>query len=121
MLIDWELCRHIAWRLLVYRMEADSSSVSVPVPSSVDKKFKEVKQELVSLQSQLNAMDYEGKHRLDHVSKHLVFLRKKIKRKVKGKEHSLSRQLVELELKVDKLALKFIKHEENGMSSSSEG
>ena len=43
-------------------------------------------------------MDYEGKWRLDHVSKDLV-----------------------LELKVDKLALKFIKHEENGMSSSSEG
>ena len=42
-LIDWELCRQIAWRLLVYRMEADSSSMSMPVPSSVDKKFKEVK------------------------------------------------------------------------------
>ena len=120
-LIDWELCRQIAWRLLVYRMEADSSSASAPVPSSVDKKFKEVKQELISLQSQVNAMDYEGEQRLDHVSKDLVFLRKKIKRKVKRIEHSLSRQLVKLELKVDKLALKFIKHEENGMSSSSEG
>ena len=58
---------------------------------------------------------------MDHVSKELVFLRKKIKRKVKRTEHLFSRQLVELELKVDKLALKFLKHEENGMSSSSEG
>ena len=102
-------------------MEVDSSSASAPVPSSVDKKFKEVKQEFISLQSQVNAMDYEGGWHLDHVSKDLVFLRKKIKRKVKRTEHSLSRQLVVLELKVDKLALKFIKHEENGMSSSSEG
>ena len=120
-LIDWELCRQIAWRLLVYRMEVDSSSVSALVPSSVDKTFKEVKQELISLQSQVNAMDYEGGQRLDHVSKDLVFLRKKIKRKVRPTKHSFSRQLVELELKVDKLALKFLKHEENGMSSSSEG
>ena len=102
-------------------MEADSSSASAPIPSSVDKKFKEVKQELISLQSQVNAMDYEGRRNLDHVSKDLVFLRKKIKRKAKQIEHSLSRQLVELEIKVDKLILKFIKHEENGMSSSSEG
>ena len=121
MLIDWELCHQIAWRLLVYRMEVDSSSVSALVPSSVDKKFKEVKQELISLQSQVNAMDYEGGQRLDHVSKDLVFLRKKIKRKVRPTKHSFSRQLVELELKVDKLALKFLKHEENGMSSGSKG
>ena len=58
---------------------------------------------------------------MDHVNKDLVILRKKIKRKVNRTEHSLSRQLVELELKVDKLALKFLKHEENGMSSGSKG
>ena len=66
-------------------------------------------------------MDYEGGRRLDHVSKDLVFLRKKIKRKVKRTEHSFSRQMMELEIKVDKLALKLLKHKENGMSSSSEG
>ena len=42
-LIDLELYRHIAWKLLVHSMEADSSFASAPVPSSVDKKFKEVK------------------------------------------------------------------------------
>ena len=42
----------------------------------------------------------------------MVFLKKKIQRKVKCTENSLSRQLVELELKVDKLFLKFLKHEE---------
>ena len=66
-------------------------------------------------------MDYEGGRCLDHVSKDLVFLKKKIKEKVKHTEHSFSRQLVKLELKVDKLALKFLKHKENGMSSSSKG
>ena len=86
MLIDLELCHHTVWKLLVHRMEADSSTVSVPVPSSMDKKFKEVEQELNSLQSQVNAMDYEGGRCLDHVSKDLVFLRKKIKRKVKRTE-----------------------------------
>ena len=78
-LIDLELCCLTVWKLLVHRMEADSSSVSVSIPSSVNKKFKEVKQELISLQSQVNAMDYEGGRRLGHVSKDLVFLRKKIK------------------------------------------
>ena len=120
-LINWELCRLVAWRLLLFRMEADSSSVSASIPSSVDKKFKEVKQELNSLQSQVNAIDYEGDRRLDHVNKDLVFLRKKINQKAKRTENSLTVQIVELELKVDKLALKFVKHEENGMSSSSEG
>ena len=61
-------------------------------------------------------MDYEGGRHLDHVCKDLVFLKKKIKRKVKCTEDSFSRQLVELELKVDKISLKFLKHEENGMS-----
>ena len=91
------------------------------VPNSVDTKLKEVKHELKSLQTQVNAIDYDDRQRLEHVNKDLVFLRKKIKQKVKRTENSLTRQIVELELKVDKLALKFIKHEENGMSSSSEG
>ena len=69
----------------------------------------------------MNAIDYEGGRRLDHVNKDLVFLRKKINRKAKWTENSLTRKIVELELKVDKLTLKFVKHEENGMSSSSEG
>ena len=57
------------------------------------------------------------------MSKDLVFLHKKIKRKVKRSKNSLSRQIAELEIKVDKLALKLIKHEASGsgMSSSSEG
>ena len=57
------------------------------------------------------------------MSKDLAFLRKKIKRKVKRIENSLTRQIVELEIKVNKLALKLIKHEASGtgMSSSSDG
>ena len=120
-LVIWDLYRLEDWSLLVYEMEADSSTTSAQVPPSVDKNFKEVKQELNSLQDQVTAIDYEGGRHLDHVSKDLVFLKKKIQRKVKRTENSLSRQLVELELKVDKLVLKFLKHEENGMSSSSEG
>ena len=69
----------------------------------------------------MNAIDYEGERRLEHVNKDLVFLRKKIKWKVKRIENSLTRQIVELDLKVDKLTLKLIKHEGNGMSSSLDG
>ena len=89
----------------------------------MDTKLKEVKHELKSLQTQVNVIEYEGGRRLDHVNKDLVFLRKKIKRKVKWTENSLTRQIIELELKVDKLALKLVKHEAsgNGMSSSSNG
>ena len=57
------------------------------------------------------------------MSEDLVFLHKKLKRKVKNSENLLSRKIVELEIKVDKLALKLIKHEASGsgMSSSLEG
>ena len=102
-------------------MEAGSSSTITPMPKSVDTKIKEVKHELKSLQTQVNAIDYEGGRRLEHVNKDLVFLRKKIKQKVKRTKNTLTRQIVELELKVDKLALKLVKHEGNGMSSSLDG
>ena len=98
-------------------MEASSSSTIAPVPISVDTKIKEVKHELKSLQTQVNVIEYEGGRRLDHVNKDLVFLRKKIKRKVKWTENSLTRQIIELELKVDKLPFKFVKHEENVKNS----
>ena len=57
------------------------------------------------------------------MSKDLVFLRKKIKHKVKRSENVLSRKLAELEIKVDKLALKLVKHKASGpgISSSSNG
>ena len=54
-------------------MEVDSSTASAHVPPSVDKKLKEVKQELNSLQAQVTTIDYEGGRHLDHVSKDLVF------------------------------------------------
>ena len=84
-------------------------------------KVRELKQDLKSLQTQVNAIDYEGGRRLEHVNKDLVFLRKKIKWKVKRTENSLTKQMVELEIKVDKLALKLVRHEGNGMSSSFNG
>ena len=59
-LISRELCRLVAWRLLLLRMEVGSSSAVAPVPILVDTKFKEVKHELKSLQTQVNAIDYEG-------------------------------------------------------------
>ena len=120
-LISWELCRLVAWRLLLLRMEVGFSSTVAPVPISVDTKIKEVKHEVKSLQTQVNAIDYEGRRCLEHVNKDLVFLRKKIKQKVKRTEDWLTRKMVELEIKVDKLALKLVKHEGNGMSSSSDG
>ena len=69
----------------------------------------------------MNAIDYEGGWCLEHVNKDLVFLRKKIKWKVKRTKNMLNRKMVELEIKVDKLALKLVKHEGNGMSSSFNG
>ena len=50
-------------------------------------------------------------------------MRKKLKRKVKRSENALIRLIEELEIKVDKLALKLVKHEASGpgISSSSDG
>ena len=50
-LISRELCRLVAWRLMLLRMEAGSSSAVTNVPTSVDTKIKEVKHELKSLQT----------------------------------------------------------------------
>ena len=75
------------------------------------------------LQTQVNVIDYEGRRRLEHVNKDLVFLRKKFKQKVKWTENLLTRKIVKLEIKVNKLAFKLVKHQAtgNGMSSSSDG
>ena len=60
---------------------------------------------------------------MDNVGKDLVFLRRKLKGKVKRSENALIRLIAELEIKVDKLSLKLIKHEASvlGFSSSSDG
>ena len=119
-----ELCRLAAKSLLILRTKAGwSSSAVAPVPNPVDTKVRELKHDLKSLQTQVNAIDYEGGRRLEHVNKDLFFLRKKFKRKVKRTEKSLTRQIVELEIKVNKFALKLVKHEasSNGMYSNSDG
>ena len=110
--------------LLLLRMDAGSSSAIAPVtPNPVEVKVRDLKHDLKLLHNQVNAIDCEGGRRLDHVSKYLAFLRKKIKRKVKRSENPLTKQLVELEIKVNKLALKLVKHEASGtgMSSNSDG
>ena len=117
------LCRLAAENLLILRMEAGSSTAVASVPKLVDTKIRELKHDLKSLQTQVNDIDYEGERRLEHVNKDLAFLRKKIKRKVKRTENLLTKQIVKLEIKVNKLALKLVKHEAsgNGMSSSLDG
>ena len=105
-------------------MEAGSSSSVAPInPNLVDTKVRELKHELKSLQSQVNTIDYEGGKILEHVNKGFLYLCKKFKRKVKRTENSLTRQIVELEIKVNKIALKLVKHEasSNGMYSNSDG
>ena len=51
-----------------------SSSAIASVPKSVDTKIREVKHELKSLQTQVNAINYEGGRRLEHMNKDLIFL-----------------------------------------------
>ena len=110
----------IVKKLLLVKMDDGSSSTIVHVPPNpTELKIRDMKQDLKLLQNQFNAIDYEGGRRLDHMSKDFVFLRKKIKQKVKRSENLLSRQLAELEIKVDKLALKIVKHEASGSDMSS--
>ena len=45
------------------------------------------------------------------MDKELVYLRKKINRKVKMSENEVIGLIAELEIKVDKLTLKLVKHE----------
>ena len=93
-------------------------------PKSVEVKIRELKHDFKLLQSQVNAIDHEGGRRLDNVGKDLVFLRKKLKCKVKRSENALIRLITELEIKVYKIALKLVKHESPpilGFSSNSVG
>ena len=68
-----------------------SSYAVALVPNPVDTKVRELKHDLKSLQTQVNAIDYEGGIRLEHVNKDLVFLCNKFKQKVKRTENSLTR------------------------------
>ena len=75
------------------------------------------------MQNQVTAIDHECGRRLDNVGKDLVFLRRKLKRKVKRSENALIRLITKLEIKVDKLVLNLVKQEAPpipGFSSSSE-
>ena len=116
-----KLCRLAsAKNLSILRMDAGSSSAIAPVtPNPVETKVRDLKHDLKALQNQVNAIDYEGGRRLEHVSKDLAFLRKKIKQKMKRTENSLTRKIVELEIKANKLALKLVKHEAFGIGMSS--
>ena len=120
-----KLCRLAsAKKLSFFRMDAGSSSaMALVTPNPLEMKVRDLKHDLKVLQNQVNAIECEGGRRLEHVRKDLDFLRKKIKQKVKWTENSLTRKIVELEIKVNKLALKLIKHEASGtgMSSSLDG
>ena len=105
-------------------MDVGSSSAIAPVaPNLVEVKVRDLKHDLKLLQNQVNAIDCEGGRRLDNVVKDLAFLCKKLKRKVKRSENALIKLIAELEIKVDKLALKLVKHEASvpSFSSSSDG
>ena len=57
------------------------------------------------------------------MNKYLALLHKKFKQKVKRTENSLTRLIVKVEIKVNKISLKIVKHEASGtgMSSISDG
>ena len=94
------------------RMETGSASSSASSPPrSVVAVIRDLKHDVKALQDQVEAIDTEGGRRLENVDKDLAYLRKKISRKVRKAENAVIGLIAELEIKVDKLALKLVKHE----------
>ena len=90
--------------------EASFESTGLSIPSNfAEVDIGEFKKDVKVLQIQVEAIDTEGGRRLENVDKDLVFLRKQIKRAVKRSENVVIGLIVELEIKVDKLALKLAK------------
>ena len=98
---------------------ASSSTSSAPRP--VVAVIRDLKQDIKVLQDQVDGIDTEGGWRLENVDKDLAYLWKKITRKVKRSKNVVIGLIAELEIKVDKLALKFVKHETPPNSGSSSG
>ena len=106
-------CRSVeGQQALVFIMEASSESTGSSTPANfVEADIREIKRDVMVLQRQVEAIDTEGGRRLENVDKDLVFLRKQIKWAVKQAENVVIGLIAELEIKVDKLALKFVKLE----------
>ena len=111
--------------ILMLRMETGSASSSASSPPrSVVAMVRNLKHDVKALQDQVEAIDTEGNMRLENVDKDLVYLRKKISREVRRFENAVIGLIAELEIKVDKLALKVVKHEvapNPGSSSNFDG
>ena len=98
--------------ILMLRMETGSASSSASsTPRSVVAVIKDLKHDVKALQDQVEAIDTEGDRRLENMDKDLAYLRKKINREVRRSENEVIGLIAELEIKVDKLTLKLVKHE----------
>ena len=73
--------------------------------------IQEIKRDIENLQKTVETIDIEGGRRLENVDRDLVFLRKEFKRAVKRSENAVISLMVELEIKVEKLALKVVRME----------
>ena len=94
------------------RMETRSASSSTSSPPMyVVAVIRDLKHDVKALQNQVDAIDTKGSRRLANVDKDLAHLRKKISHKVRRDNNAVIGLIVELEIKVDKLALKLVKHE----------
>ena len=106
--------------ILIIIMEvgsASSNASSSPRPEVAV--IRDLKQDIKVLQDQVDAIYTEGGRRLENVDKDLAYLQKNITHKVKRFENAVIGLIAELEIKVDKLALKLIKHKAPPNPSSS--
>ena len=93
-------------------MEASSKSTcSSSMARFVETHIRDIKREVKELQRTVEEIDIEGGRRLENVDKYLAFLRKRIKRTVERSENAVIGLMVELEIKVENLALKVVKME----------
>ena len=107
------VCRSVeGQQILMFVMEASLESTgSSPPALFVESDIRDIKRDVKELQRTMEEIDIEGGKRLENVDRDLVFLRKQFKRVVKRSENVVIDLIVELEIKVEQLALKVVKME----------
>ena len=99
-------------KILMFVMEESLESTGLSPPTLfVESDIRDLKRDVKELQRTVEEIDIEGGKRLENVDRDLVFLRKQFKRVVKRSENVVIDLIVELEIKVEKLALKVVKME----------
>ena len=111
---------HVVTFTMETPLASSESTDSSPLSQFIEIDIQEIKKKLRKMNMYLGKIDSKGGRRLEKVDRDMAYLRKEFARSISHTENALTRMLVELEIKFEKLELKVVKMEtENFLGSSS--